>query len=359
MQSIYIVNLGIVLIFTIIQIILIQNDTILERKYHFQLSVSALIILSISLMEYFTLIFDGAPVKFRYFHIIANYIGFSLTPILCIVFCTMLLPKRTLFPFIIVNIVYIVLFFVSLFFPKYSIFYVDENNNYSRSGLFFVHIIMYLMGIILVFIGNVRLYVKYQYSRNFFLMLSFVFLIFSSSLQIVWPQIYSTWVCLSIVNLCYFIYLQDLFKEIDEKSELLNIKSFEKDYSATDKRRNITLIRIDAKKDTSPYTKEELSVYVPAIADVIKREFRREGKCYLIDETEYAVIFKEKILDYENLERKFYKRLLREQKIISDLPLVTMAHTEFCKNDDFERLQFSCSEQFRIFARERVRYIYQ
>ncbi|MCR4790772.1 MAG: hypothetical protein K5839_06795, partial [Treponemataceae bacterium] len=161
MHSDYIVNLGIVIIFTVIQLILIKNDTVLEKKYHLCLSLLSITVVTIGIMEYFTLILDGGPVKFRYFHIIANYIGFSLTPMVSILFCALIMPKKRLMPFIILNAVYVVLFFVSLFFPKYGIFYVDEENNYFRSNFFFVHIIMYLIGVILVFIGNVRFYLKY------------------------------------------------------------------------------------------------------------------------------------------------------------------------------------------------------
>ena len=96
----------------------------------------------ISLLEVVTLKVDGLPIKYRWLNIISNYLGFGLTPSVCI--CLVyVLDKKTKLKWelkiaILCEIIYLLILGFSI--PFGWVFSVSQSNIYSRGPYFFIYI---------------------------------------------------------------------------------------------------------------------------------------------------------------------------------------------------------------------------
>lgn len=104
----------------------------------------------ISLLEVVTLKVDGLPIKYRWLNIISNYLGFGLTPSVCI--CLVyVLDKKTKLKWelkiaILCEIIYLLILGFSI--PFGWVFSVSQSNIYSRGPYFFIYIFAYFLSIL-------------------------------------------------------------------------------------------------------------------------------------------------------------------------------------------------------------------
>lgn len=120
-----------------------------KRGFLFAFGLIALI----SLLEVVTLKVDGLPIKYRWLNIVSNYLGFGLTPSVCICLVYVLDKKTRLrWEFklaILCEIVYLLILAISI--PSGLVFSVSQENIYSRGliSLFIYLRILYLYSIYL------------------------------------------------------------------------------------------------------------------------------------------------------------------------------------------------------------------
>lgn len=144
------------------------------------LNVTCIIIFVICIMEVLTILFDGAPLRFKFFHIASKFLGFSLTPLVFITLGNALLPvpqkHKSFNPLFLLWIFYVLWFLISLILGKgNSVFFVDEQNNYSRAKGFPVYMIFYGLGLVYFLIQNINLSIHYWQNSSKILFFEFYF----------------------------------------------------------------------------------------------------------------------------------------------------------------------------------------
>lgn len=106
----------------------------------------------ISLLEVVTLKVDGLPIKYRWLNIVSNYLGFGLTPSVCICLVYVLDKKTRLrWEFklaLLCEIVYLLILAISI--PSGLVFSVNQENIYSRGPYFFMYICVFYIYIIFI-----------------------------------------------------------------------------------------------------------------------------------------------------------------------------------------------------------------
>ncbi len=119
-----------------------------KRGFLFALGLIALI----SLLEVVTLKVDGLPKKFRWINIVSNYLGFGLTPSVCICLVYVLDKKTKLrWEFklaILCELIYLLILALSI--PSGLVFSVSQENIYSRGPYLYLRV--FYIYIIFIFI---------------------------------------------------------------------------------------------------------------------------------------------------------------------------------------------------------------
>ncbi len=111
----------------------------------------------ISILEVITLKVDGLPVVIRWLNIISNYLGFGLTPSVCICLVYVLDKKTRLrWEFklaILCEIIYLLVLAISI--PSGLVFSVSKENIYSRGPCFVIYIFAYFLGILYLSLSTI------------------------------------------------------------------------------------------------------------------------------------------------------------------------------------------------------------
>jgi len=182
---------------TIIFGIIIARNKIMKKYQRRNFLLTFFMICVIIFFEYLTLILDGSDVKYRLFHIFVNFLGFSFTPSVFIFLVKSILPEKKLNLRMFLWGCYVLWFSISLFYGK-SIFKVDLQNNYSRDKYFFVYVIVSFVNLFLFIIDNIELSRIFHNKNLIQISATTLFLIAGSTVQIIFPEIYVTWFCISI-----------------------------------------------------------------------------------------------------------------------------------------------------------------
>ncbi|MDY2839874.1 MAG: diguanylate cyclase [Treponema sp.] len=346
-------------VMTIIFGIIIARNKIMEKNQRRNFLLTFFMICLIILLEYLTLILDGSDVKFRFLHILVNFLGFALTPTVFIFLVKAILPEKKLKLRIFLWLLYFFWFAISLFYGK-SVFKVDSQNSYSRDVYFFIYVIVSFINIFLFIIENIEL------SRNFhnknFIQIGATtfFLIAGSTVQIIFPEIYVCWFCISISSFVYYCLHIELIEHIDFQTTLLNYSSFLRDINSEKKKSVIILIELDNfKKIQANYSRFQADEIVKRISSHIKSFYGNLGFCYRIAVDEFAIITKNTDLDFVDLNKNFFKEVAVQSLELDILPLVSIGYSQFKKGDNLNEILTIIDKEKLNFNKERLLYLYQ
>ena len=164
----------------VILFVLVSGNSIISTHQKNKFQTTGVIVFLICIMEVLTMIFDNTPPKFKFFHITSNYIGFSLTPAVYVSLSKALFPhigeKRfKINPMAFLCVIYSLWLLISLIVtPKYSVFYVDKENHYSRAKGFFIYVAFYMLSLFYFLLTNIRLSVRFWKNDGIVLLLNFL-----------------------------------------------------------------------------------------------------------------------------------------------------------------------------------------
>lgn len=113
-----------------IMYVLAKYNETLNRQQKRWFMVSFLLVMAVSVLEMVTVVVNGKPVSFRWLNIIANYLGFGLSPAVAISLAAALGRHQEIKYAFFLGFIY--LLFLGVTFSHKLIFYVDQNNQYVR-----------------------------------------------------------------------------------------------------------------------------------------------------------------------------------------------------------------------------------
>lgn len=261
------------------------------RKYAFLYAI--FFVVTVILSEAVTILAAQGGPDTRIISIIFNVVGFSLSPLIPIIligiFDTTTLKKLRWF--YIPSLINIILVLLSTFLNV--IFYVDRNNFYTRGNFFFFFVAIYIINIILFVL------VVWDKSRNDFypikakIIYLASFVLAGSMIQIIFPNIYSTWHVATISILLLYILLFDFEGNFDALTKLYNRAAFEKELLKLKNKTKYSLVMIDINnfKNVNDscghgYGDEVLI----DVANVIRSVFDNATKYYRIGGDEFCII---------------------------------------------------------------------
>ena len=200
----------------------------LSRKQKRGFLLAFVLIAGISILEVITLVVDGLPPAYRWLNVASNYMGFGLSPAVCI--CLVyVLDRKTVFrrkirTAILFEIGYLIFLFVTI--PYGIVFSVSADNIYSRGPHFYIYIIMYFGAILYLSVSTIINAREFQNRSKLLIYPLFLFVMAETIIQVVLPKLHVTWLCITLLSVLYFIYCNEMWNQLDALTGLLNQNSY-------------------------------------------------------------------------------------------------------------------------------------
>lgn len=261
-----------------------------KTKYYLR---SAFVVCLILIFEMLDVILANADYRFRIAHILVNVIAFSLSPIVPI--CITILHsekvlefKRYLYiPFFVIVILSITTWKTGL------IFYIDENNVYSRGTYFWIYPAIMFFYFFVLICSDYENYKKYEKDEKHFLYSLYVIILIGTILQLAFPKWLFIWTSISMSLLLYYIFLRELQFKHDPMTEIYNRSVFQKELLRINTISGVGIIVVDInnlKLANDQYGHGIGDEMIIKVAHTINDCFYSNGKVYRIGGDEFCVI---------------------------------------------------------------------
>ena len=182
----------------------------------------------ISVLEVVTLAVDGAPAGYRWLNILSNYLGFGLSPGVCLCLVYVMDRKKRMNRWFraaaCCEACY--LLFLALSIPAGLVFSVSADNVYSRGQYFYIYIILYFAAIVYLSVSTIVTAREFQNRSRALIYPLMIFLLIETIIQVTLPDLHVTWLCVTLLSVLYFIYCSEMWNQLDALTGLLNQNSY-------------------------------------------------------------------------------------------------------------------------------------
>lgn len=325
------------------------NDILNKQRRRWFIS-SFLLIIVISILEFITAVVDKGPESLRWINIIANYLGFGLTPAVSITLAAALDETRSTKYALMVEAVFMLLLAIS--FPLKIIFYVDQTNQYMRGDFFGIYIAVYSVSILYLLITTIRVAGLYQNKSKNSIYPIIVFLIATTLVQIFFPQIHVTWLCVSLLTMLFFTYCNGLWQQLDGLTGLLNQSSYLNKTDSLSQNGTLIVFDIDDFKLINDNFGHLLGdKCLEEIAACIKKAYSKEGLCYRIGGDEFCVLLNENA-DAEACYMNLLNEIENKRKTLDFLPFISIGSAQFKVGDNILEVKEAADQKMYQFKKK-------
>lgn len=226
---------------------------------------------------------------------IINAIGFGISPLIIyflIFFCDNEegIPLKGKIILLIPNIINIILCLISIF---VGLIFSFKNGIYQRGPLFLYVSFVFAFYIFILFWQNLRNNNRFAKKEFNILLWTILIVIISSSVQMIFGEIHTIWVSVSIGLFVYYVFIRDMQFEYDIMTELKNRSTYEKDLLEVKKENKVSIIVFDINN-----MKEINDTYGHAAGDdaiitsskIILEMFDQYGDSYRIGGDEFVTL---------------------------------------------------------------------
>ncbi len=286
----------------------------------------------ISVLEVVTLAVDGTPAGYRWLNILSNYLGFGLSPAVCLCLVYVMDRKKRMNRWfraaVCCEACY--LLFLALSIPAGLVFSVSADNVYSRGQYFYIYIIMYFAAIVYLSVSTFVTAREFQNRSRALIYPLMFFLLIETIIQVTLPELHVTWLCVTLLSVLYFIYCSEMWNQLDALTGLLNQNSY-LNRTAEMRRRGGVLVVFDVddfKQINDRYGHLQGDICLAEIGRCIKKAYARSGYCYRTGGDEFCVLM-------ENADREaqcaqeFVRQLEQRRKVVDFLPTVSFGSAPF------------------------------
>lgn len=320
-----------------IMCILTKNNETLNKQQRQWFILSFLLIIAISILEVITIVVDNGPVSLRWLNILANYLGFGLTPAVSIFLAAALEENRSTKYALSLEGIY--LFFLAITFSQKLVFYVDESNQYMRGDFFIIYLMNYFASIVYLIVITIRTAGTYQNRSKNSVYLIAAFLAVGTIIQVVFPQIHVTWLCVTLLAMLFFIYCNGMWQQLDKLTGLLNQNSYLNKTASLAQNGTLLVFDVDNFKQINDnYGHLIGDKCLGTIAACIKKAYSKDGFCYRIGGDEFCVLLNEGA-DAEVCYKNLGKELDNARKTLDFLPYVSVGRAPFVSGDDILKVK--------------------
>lgn len=276
-----------------------ENKTFSRKIKENYITIAIFIILG-AFCEFCNVRYDTYPGGSKTIHGIIKAIELSVAPIIPILYVRIIdHPKNDKIPKLISNILILcnIAFQVSSIFVPF-IFYIDDTNVYNHGKYYYIYIVIYITNIF-IFIIELLQYTKRYQMRNLKSLIAILcFLFLGLSIHWVNSDIRTDWLVVGIIFTMFLVYYSDLSLKVDALTDLLNRNSYQFILKKLDYRSIIIIFDCNNFKEVNDTYGHLIGDDVlKIIAKEIMNVYSKYGYCYRIGGDEFAVIFKQGVID--------------------------------------------------------------
>ena len=282
--------------------------------------------ITVILAEVGTLIASDSGSSMRSLNLVSNVFGFMLTPFIPVVLLE-IFDRKVLYKRLYLLVPAMLNGIAAVLSPKFGLlFRIDTDNRYSRGNLFFLFVTVYLIHLLLLVFVTLRKRHGHLRSISWSLFGLTLFVVAGTCIQIVFPQVYASWHCVTLSLFLFYILLSEYDGRFDQLTGLFNRSAFEKDISLLNNRTRFSVIVMDIndfKIINDTYGHEYGDAVLKKVAAIIRESFDQDCSSYRIGGDEFYVLCKN--CDQEKLDHQLHgltSRLSYERKNNSHLPTV-------------------------------------
>lgn len=320
-----------------IMCVLTKYSEVLNQQQRRWFISSFLLIITISVLELVTIVVDQKTPMLRWVNILANYLGFGLSPAVPVLLAVALGKSRSIKYAGMIEAVY--LLFLAVTFPFHIIFYVDANNHYMRGDYFWIYLAVYISGILYLLAMTLRVAARYQNKSKRSIYPIAVFLLAGTTVQVTFSHIHVTWLCVSFLSILYYVYCNGMWQQLDQLTGLLNQKCYLNQTASLSQNGTLVVFDVDDfKQINDEYGHLTGDRCLEEVAACIKKAYSKEGSCYRVGGDEFCVL-----LEADSDEERCFRRLINQLEIKRTkwniLPHVSVGSARFAAGDCAERVK--------------------
>lgn len=312
------------------------NNVLFIAKMKKQFALAALIAMTVIAAELGSVIFENTRLADRVPALIANAIGFSLSPVIAIVLSEAFSVEKGKIRSLLTIPVWINFVFVISSPWTGLVFKVNADISYLRGPLFGVYVGAYLCSCVILIIESVKAMKYYQcYTKSAFIML-LVFTILGTTVQLILPHVHVSWLCITLSLILFYAYFCMFTQAQDTLTGLLNRNV----YDQYTKRLNhgvigmVIVFDLDSFKQINDlYGHQWGDFCLQMTGRLIKDCFHKMGLCYRIGGDEFCVICK--TTDEQQARdalRQFHRKIDETRKnknLQGELPMASAGYAIF------------------------------
>lgn len=345
----------------IVMLFLMHNSMVFNNKYRRIFSLEFIILMIIVFTEWLNTYLNGFPQQYVSIHYLVKFVEFSLTPALpCVVIIALAKGKiRTVAEILIMGN----FLFLLISIPFRFVFYMDENNEYTRGTGYPIFVLIYVVATSMLVWGIVTIGRKYQNSNNLVLWIGCVFAISGVGIQLMAPTVRTSWLTVEGALIMSYLYIEGLLMQNDKLTSLLNRFAYEKHLDTIKYRTAIIVFDVDKFKSINDeYGHTAGDAALELIGAAIKKTFAKEGLCYRIGGDEFCVILKKKSVISRGINERKLDELIeifnkRVDKLKNDDPRITGVSIGYAFTDETETpdLAFQIADKNMYINKEKRR----
>lgn len=336
--------LGILCVFT-------KYSEVLDKRQRCWFIRAFTLIIFISVLEVITVAVDQKSPALRWVNILANYLGFGLTPAVPIFLASALENNRS--ARYALGLEGAFLLFLAVTFPAGLVFYVDQSNHYMRGGYFGIYIAAYCCAIVYLLAVTLRLAANHRNKSRYSICFISVFLLASTMIQVCYPGIHVTWMCVSLLSILYYTYCNGIWQQLDQLTGLLNQKSYLNRTAVLSENGMLVVFDVDNFKYINDHYGHGMGDRcLEAVAACIKTAYSGYGSCYRIGGDEFCVLLEEKA-DAQRCYRRLLKELEKKREALKILPYVSVGSARYSAGDNVRRVKEIADSNMYRFKKNR------
>lgn len=172
------------------------------------------------------------------------------------------------------------------------VFTVSHQNVYSRGPAFSTYIITYFIGTLFMIVSNYNMAIHLARRERLYLLGIFAFFLVGVSVQVFRPDTYTSWQCITLCLLLYYIFQREIQFRYDPLTGVLNRAAFEKEMESTSSEiKIIVILDVDHFKSINDSHGHIEGDHILSIAgSLLLKCFSKCGNCYRIGGDEFAIL---------------------------------------------------------------------
>jgi diguanylate cyclase (GGDEF)-like protein len=314
----------------------VMHNVLFSSNMKKQFALAALIAIAVIAAELVSVVYENVHNAGRFQALIANTIGFSLSPFIAIVLSRAFSVGKGKVISLLSGFVWINCLLVISSPWTGMVFYISADNSYLRGPLFGVYVLAYLCSYAILIIDSIKAMKFYQcHEKSTFIML-LVFTIVGTTVQLLLPFVHVAWLCVTLSLILFYAYFCVLTETQDTLTGLLDrnvygwyIKNLHKNARGV-----VIVFDLDGFKIINDkYGHYWGDICLEMIGGLIKECFHNMGFCYRIGGDEFSVICK--TVDEQQVEeaiRKFHHMVDEKRKsgnLQHEFPMVSTGYAVF------------------------------